>query len=201
MTFFAKILSYLFHPIFAPLYSVAVLFSFPIYVNYKLPQQFINFIYSVVLLNLVISPILVSIYLKRKGIIKSLEMKTTKERVIPYLVSAILYCVTFFLFRQIQMPALYLKFFLGAFFAIVVLLIGAILSQKISAHLAALGGVCGMLYSVSIVTFTETLPWLLLAIIVSGLVASARLILKSHSSIELVSGFLLGFGIQLILFS
>jgi hypothetical protein len=99
------------------------------------------------------------------------------------------------------MPELYLKFFLGAFFAIAVLLIGASLSQKISAHLAGLGGVCGMLYSISVVTFTETLTWLLVAIVVSGLVASARLILKSHTGIELISGFLLGFGIQLILFS
>ncbi len=201
MTLFAKILSYLFHPIFTPLYSIALLFSLPIYLNYKLPQQFVNFAYSVVLLNLLVSPILVSLYLKRKGFIKSLEMKTTKERIIPYLVSTILYGVTFFLFRQIQMPALYLKFFLGAFFALVILLIGTFFSQKISAHLAALGGICGMLYSISVITFTETLPWLILAIVVSGFVASARIILKSHSGIELISGFLLGFGIQLILFS
>ena len=176
-------------------------FSLPIYLNYKLPQQFINFTYSVVLLNLVVSPILVSLYLKRKGFIESLEMKTTKERVIPYLVSAILYAVTFFLFRQVQMPPLYLKFFLGAFFAIVILLIATFFSQKISAHLAGLGGICGILYSISVITFTETLPWLMLAIIVSGFVASARVILKSHSGVELISGFFLGFGIQLILFS
>jgi len=201
MNLFAKIVSYLFHPIFAPLYSVALLFSLPIYLNYKLPQQFINFTYSVVLLNLVVSPILVSLYLKRKGFIESLEMKTTKERVIPYLVSAILYAVTFFLFRQVQMPPLYLKFFLGAFFAIVILLIATFFSQKISAHLAGLGGICGILYSISVITFTETLPWLMLAIIVSGFVASARVILKSHSGVELISGFFLGFGIQLILFS
>jgi hypothetical protein len=201
MTLFAKIFSYLFHPIFAPLYSVAILFRLPIYLNYKLPQEFINFSYAVVLLNLVVSPILVSLYLKRKGLLESLEMKSAKERIIPYVVSALLYGLTFFLFRQIQMPELYLKFFLGAFFAILTLLIGAALSQKISAHLAGLGGICGMLYSVSMITFVDTLTWLLLAIIISGLVASSRLVLKSHSGIELISGFFLGFGIQLILFS
>lgn len=201
MTFFAKFLSYIFHPIFAPLYSIALLFSLPIYLNYKIPQQFINFTFGVVILNLIVSPILVSLYLKRKGLIGSLEMKSAKERILPYLISAILYGVTFFLFRQIQMPALYLKFFLGASFAIVILLIGACFSQKISAHLAGLGGICGMLYSISIVTSTETLGWFLLAIVISGFVASARIALKSHSSLELISGFLLGFGIQLILFS
>ena len=201
MNSFAKVLSYIFHPIFAPIYSVAILFSLPIYLNYKLPQQFVNFTFAVVALNLVVSPILISFYLKRKGLIDSLEMETTKERVLPYLTSAILYAVTFFLFRQVQMPAMYLTFFLGAFFAIIILLIGASFSQKISAHLAGLGGICGMLYSISVVTFTETLTWLLLGIIVSGLVGSARLALKSHSGLELISGFLLGFGIQLILFS
>ncbi|MFB1021926.1 MAG: hypothetical protein QMC40_04105, partial [Vicingaceae bacterium] len=80
--------------------------------------------------------------------------KTTKERILPYLVSSILYGVTFFLFRQVQMPALYLKFFLGAFLALVILLLGVGFSQKISAHLAALGGICGLLYSISIVTST-----------------------------------------------
>lgn len=128
-------------------------------------------------------------------------MKTTKERILPYLVSSILYGVTFFLFRQVQMPALYLKFFLGAFLALVILLLGVGFSQKISAHLAALGGICGLLYSISIVTSTETLGWLLIAIIISGFVAAARLALKSHTNIELISGFLLGFGIQVILFS
>ena len=128
-------------------------------------------------------------------------MKTPKERILPYLVSSILYGVTFFLFRQVQMPALYLKFFLGAFLALVILLLGVGFSQKISAHLAALGGICGLLYSISIVTSTETLGWLLIAIVISGFVAAARLALKSHTSIELISGFLLGFGIQVILFS
>lgn len=160
-----------------------------------------NFTFGVVTLNLVVSPILVSLYLKRKEIISSLEMKTTKERILPYLVSSILYGVTFFLFRQVQMPELYLKFFLGAFLAIVILLLGVGFSQKISAHLAALGGICGLLYSISIVTSTETLGWFLIAIIISGFVAASRLALKSHTSIELVSGFLLGFGIQVILFS
>lgn len=155
----------------------------------------------VVALNLVVSPILVSLYLKRKGVIDSLEMKTTKERMVPYLVSAILYIITFFLFRQIQLPALYLKFFLGASCSILILLIGAGFSQKISAHLAGLGGICGMLYSISIITFTETLGWLLIVILISGLVASSRLVLKSHTGIELISGFLLGFGIQLVIFS
>jgi hypothetical protein len=201
MKSFAQFLSYLFHPIFAPLYAVALLFSLPIYFNYRLSQEFINFTFGVVTLNLVVSPILVSLYLKRKEIIGSLEMKTTKERILPYLVSSILYGVTFFLFRQVHMPALYLKFFLGAFLALVILLLGVGFSQKISAHLAALGGICGLLYSISIVTSTETLGWLLIAILISGFVAAARLALKSHTNIELISGFLLGFGIQVILFS
>ncbi|MBL4708001.1 MAG: hypothetical protein JKY48_06115 [Flavobacteriales bacterium] len=201
MTAFARFLSYLFHPVFAPLISIFLLFSLPIYINYKIPDQFVKFIYGVVFLNLVLSPILVSLFLKSKGIIASLEMKETKERQIPYLISGILYGLTYLLFKQIEMPHFYLSFFLAAFLVIIALLLLSLIHKKVSAHLAALGGICGMLFIVSSLLKLDTTLLLIGFILISGLVASARFRLKSHSFMELILGFGLGFTMQVIVFT
>lgn len=178
-----------------------MLFSLPIYINYKIPDQFIKFIYAVVFLNLVVSPILVSLFLKSKGIIASLEMNETKERQIPYMVSGLLYGLTYLLFQQIELPHFYLSFFLGAFLVIVTLLLLSLIRKKVSAHLAALGGICGMLFIVSNLLNLDTSLLLIGFILISGLVASARFTLKSHSFMELILGFGLGFAMQVVVFA
>lgn len=189
----AKFLSYLFHPIFAPLYSVFILFQLPIYLNYKMPTSFIQFVYAVVGINLIITPLLISLYFKRKGYIQSLEMPDVKDRVLPYLVSSLFYTFTFFLFQSINFPDIYLAVFKAATAVVIALLIFAHLNFKVSAHLAGLGGICGMLFTLSVVLRIELSSLLIVSILVAGLVGSSRFYLKAHSFRELSSGFSLGF--------
>ena len=195
--YFAKFLSYLFHPLFAPVLSVFILFNFPTYLNYKFPPSYFNAVYGALTINLVLAPLGISLYFKKRGIIKSLEMETAKERVLPYLISSVFYIFTFFLLQKIQFPALYLAVFKGATVVVILLLLFALANQKISAHLAGLGGIVGMIALSGYLLQVDVFALLMTAVIISGMVASSRLMLKAHTFLELAVGFCLGVGMQL----
>jgi hypothetical protein len=195
-----KLISLLFHPLFAPIYSLAMITNLPLYINFKYGDDYFLYIYFLFFVNLVLAPLFVSIYLKRIKMIDSLEMRTVKERVIPYLTYLIFYSLTYFLLYKLKFPELYLMLYLMAGFAVALLLIFALIKWKVSAHLTAMGGVCGMLVILSTYFAVDLSTWLMTAVLASGLVATSRLQMKAHSAMDLLFGFFLGLGSQLSIF-
>lgn len=197
MLLLARLLSYVFHPLFAALISIFLLFQLPVYLNYKFSPVYHYYVYAALFLNLVVAPLLISLYFKRKKLIDSLEMKSIRERRLPYLISALFYLFTYFLLQKINFPELYLAIFKAATLVVCLLLAFAQFDWKVSAHLSGLGGICGMLIVAAIELRVDTTPLLIAFVLISGLVAGSRLFLKAHSPLEVISGFLLGLGMQL----
>lgn len=196
MRFIAQFLSYLFHPIFASLMSMVVLFHLPIYLNYRLTEEYFNYTYLVLIINLVVAPLLVSSFLRRKGWIKSFEMHSVKERIIPYFSTLLFYFFTYYLLFQINFPPFYLSLFRAAILTLLCLFVLATLNRKVSAHLSGLGGICGMLIVVAMHFNIDTTLLLMVGLVVSGAVASARYALEAHSFTQLLTGFTLGVVVQ-----
>ncbi len=196
---YSKIISTVLHPIFAPLFSLYVLFSLPSYINFKLSSYYKLYIYGIVVINLVIVPIVFSYYLKQKKQIRSLKMDSVKERIIPYGLSVLFYILTWVLLQKVQFPAFYLAVFQMAGVTVLILLVFALLKQKVSAHMAAWGGICGVIATSSIILEVDNINYLILAVLLSGLVGTARLHLKAHSMEEVLSGFILGLSLQLFI--
>lgn len=194
---FATFLSYLLHPILSPLISLYILFQLPIVQNYRLSEEYFNFIYLVILINLILIPLTISFYFKDKGYIKSLKMETTQERRIPFLASSVLYVITYFVFQTIGFPEIYLKVFKAACIVVVVLSLLTFFHLKWSAHLSAMGGLLGMLIVVNQTFNINTMLLLIVFTLLSGLLASARLALGAHRLHELALGFSLGLAAQL----
>ena len=111
-----------------------------------------------------------------------------------------------------QIPTAYTSFVLGATIALFFAFFINIFS-KISAHAVGMGGMLGMVvitmllfsYDTFTVTifFTQTLQLnmmtvFMLMIILSGLVGTARLILRAHDPRDVYGGFLVGFTAQFI---
>lgn len=131
--------------------------------------------------------------------IQSLKMERTQDRRIPFLLTAFLYFITYWFFESISFPEFYLKIFLAATAVVMILSALVFLNIKWSAHLSAMGGIIGMLVVVD-QTFNFNITILLIVLILlSGLLASARLVLGAHRIHELAFGFLLGFGAQMLL--
>ncbi len=195
----ASFISYLLHPIFMPLLSVVILFNLPNYINLRFGPAYFNAVYLCVAFNLIVIPLSMSHYLKKQGMISSLKMEKVEERVLPYMVSAIFYGITYFLFYNIQFPALYLSIFLAASCSVAILLIFALFKEKVSAHLTGIGGICGLLIVVNQVLGIDTIPLLTVFILLAGLLAAARLKLNAHSAFEVAAGFTLGLSTQLLI--
>lgn len=126
-------------------------------------------------------------------------MNEVGERVLPYLISCIFYTLTYFLLKEISFPDFYLAVFQAATLTIFALLLLALLKQKTSAHLAGIGGICGMLISIAISFKIDTSGLLIVFVLLSGLAGFSRLALNAHKPIEVILGFLLGLGLQLFI--
>lgn len=195
-----KLISLLFHPLFAPIYSLAMITSLPLYINFKYGDDYFLYIYFLFFVNLVLAPLFVSLYLKKVKMINSLEMRAVKERVIPYAAYLIFYAFTYFLLHKLNFPEVYLLLYLMAGTAVALLLVFTLIKWKVSAHLTAMGGICGMLVVLSTYFAVDLSTWLMTAVLASGLVGAARLQMKAHTSMDLLFGFSLGLGSQLSIY-
>ncbi len=127
-------------------------------------------------------------------------MNTKEERKLPYLISVLFYfSQSYFMHYYMDVPVLVKAWMLGATIIIVSILIINVF-WKISAHMAAMGGLCGMMIAISF-RLQIDLHYILIALfLIAGLVAFARLKLNAHDPAQVYAGFLLGVTVQLVLF-
>lgn len=194
----ASVLSYIFHPIFIPLYAV----WFIAYVHPSYLSGFSNGMrlrtVLIVAQNAVFYPLFCVLLLKGVGFIQSIFLRTQKDRIIPYIASGIFFFWTFIVFREQNMfPRILPSFMLGVFLASS----GAMLANiyfKISMHAIGVGGLVGLFI---IITGTNTMlmTWpLSAALLIAGLTCSARLLITDHTPKEIYSGLAIGLLAQFI---
>lgn len=180
--------SYLLHPLFIPLYGTLY------YLSYKVPHQSFEekgLLTTQIIIITILIPLGLYYILKSLNKVESLMMATAKERKTPLAINCIL--LLLFIKNNIYYtnnPELYLFFTAGLLSCIVSLFL-SILNFKVSLHMI---GISGM--AVFVVLLKE---WTLISILIQtvaiisvGLVASSRLQMKAHNSIELMAGFFTG---------
>jgi hypothetical protein len=197
-TRFAKIISYLFHPLLMPTYGFALIFFTKNYISSFISIELKCIILCVTFLFTFLLPTINALILLKMGRIKSLEMESTQERIIPYSSTALYYFALYYLFYNAQFPPVFKLVILGA--AISILLTFFInFRWKISAHTVGIGGIAGaamgIMYRLQIDMFLAFIAILLC----SGLVGYARLKLKAHEPAQVYTGFLLGLVVELAL--
>ncbi len=197
--FFAHLFSYIFHPLFIPLYVVYYLafMHSPYFLGYEQKARWT--ILGMVFLNMVVFPGVTVFLLKGVGFIDSIFLKTQKDRVIPYIGAGIFYFWMYLVFHnQIEIPLILTSFVFGVFIASSAALIANIY-LKISMHAIGVGGLIGLML---VVLYTSqaasvSIP-LMIAVLITGIVCTSRLIISDHSQKEIYSGLFLGFICQLI---
>lgn len=191
----AKIITYIFHPVFLPVYGLLLLFNLQSYLTFGLVLKAKLIILAFVIVSTVIFPLLIIALMKRQGFLQSYEMKTREERRLPYLITAIFYFITYQMFRQMQLSELFSFYFMGATFLIAVVVI-INFWWKISTHMAGMGGIAGMLTGLAFALSINLLFLIAVAFLISGLVGYARLKAEAHKSAEVYAGFLVGYAIM-----
>ena len=199
VTFFAKLFSYVFHPLFIPLYATWYL----VFIHHSyfagFGEQAKTWVILRVALNMVFFPALTVLLLKGVGFIESVFLKKQKDRIIPYMAAGIFFFWMYLVFRnQPEIPKIITAFTFGVFLASSAALLANIYF-KISMHAIGWGGMLGLM----IVVLNNnpgspfTVP-LMIVIFITGIVCTSRLIVSDHTQKDIYAGLFCGFICQLI---
>ena len=185
----ALFLSYVLHPAMAPVVGVSFLLLLsPYYIADKLFFLVVTYVFC----GTYIFPMLMILMLKKLRIIGSIHLPTAKERKFPFLTSTLFYFLTAQSVRNFPIPR-NVSIYLFAGVALLLIMFILLRYTKISAHMAGMGSITGLFIYIS-AFYKINLIYILVGIIVlAGLLGTARLVLKAHSSFEIYLGFILGF--------
>ena len=197
---FSRIISYLFHPLLMPTIALYILFQADTFLKFSTTEYIRRAMCLMVFITTFIFPILVSLFLLKSKQIKSLQMETTNERVLPMLMTLIFYIGGFFMLKRAGISYLIYTSFLAATLTVFLVFINYVLLKwKISAHMAGIGGVIGAIIAFSIKLSANMVFMLMLFLLIAGFLGYARLRLKAHTPWQVYTGFAIGVASQLLL--
>ena len=190
--------SYLFHPLFIPLYAtVSFFFMDDTYLSNI--EKFLLIIQVIIVTILI--PGAFFFFLRSLGKVNSIMASNAKERVLPLFIQIVLMAILIVqgaLFERIH-ELFY--FYLGALLSTLIALVYALFNVKISLHLLGLGAFTFFIMGLSYFNQNNAISFISILLFLTGLVASSRLYMKAHSNKELALGFLAGMLPQMILWS
>ncbi|MCE4563694.1 PAP2 family protein [Maribellus sp. CM-23] len=186
----AKVVSILFHPVLIPTLGILLLLNSSFYFS-MLSWEAKRFILLVVFFTSCILPMLM-VSLLALNTKFDINMPKSTDRVLPLLAAAVFYYLGFVLLGRISVFPVLKMYMLASVLVIVALLIIS-LKWKISNHMAALGGLAGTFFALSFRYGLNPVHSLLLIILVSGIVGTARLALERHNIWQIIAGYSLGF--------
>jgi hypothetical protein len=188
--FMAKFMSVIFHPVFMPLYGLIIIFSAPTLFGFLplVQKKIVLLIFST---NNILLPLSLIPYLKWRKMISSWTIDDRSERVIPMAITSFFYMVTVYVVLKFNIPVFIKSFILStSLFSFVLTVIN--FWWKISIHSAGAGAMTSLIFVLSIRMHTPLTPFLISAILASGLILSSRLWLNSHNPREVWFGYLAG---------
>jgi membrane-associated phospholipid phosphatase len=192
----ARIISLLFHPLLMASYLLILLAIFLPSALYPVTiEQARAFILLLFILTFVIPVLNIAVF-RVFGAIQSFNMETRAERVKPFFFMAFIYGFVSYIFYtkwRVTMDDSMLKLLV---IIDCLVLVSAIITifYKVSVHSMGMGGLLGILLPLNRTTDNNLLflPTVI-AIVVAGLVMSARLQLNSHTPREVLVGAVSGF--------
>jgi len=190
----ARIISIIGHPIFHPTWMMIILMLTGI--TSFMPQNNTIFL-TITLLMTCLIPGLVIMMVKRWGLIKSIEMEDREDRLGPLFIMLLFLYAAYRYFNKIPMLAIF-NFYLTSVIVVTVLAFMVSFFWKISMHTLGWGCFTAFLFIMTTVSVRLYLPYFIVSIVASGIVASARLKLKSHDNAQIYAGFAMGFAAVIV---
>lgn len=186
----AKIISYIFHPLFIPVYVgwffIYVLRVFPQLTDWDKTKLLISFT-----VNYTVLPLVTLLLAKGLGFIQSIYLETQKDRIIPYVATGIFYFWVWYVFKNQSFPKEVVMFSLAVFIASSA---GLMLNSymKISMHAISAGVVVALLVLLGFMSADNFGPYISVGLLISGIVCTARLLNSDHHPIEVYAGLFIG---------
>ena len=194
--------SIVFHPIFVPIVMAYVILDTS---PFRYPIGDYRFFVPLLLTGIftIIYPIFMLLICRGLGLVKSVDLRERRDRIVPYIATSSFVFWAYFMMRKGSDPVigqidilthhnpLFEAMFLGVFFTLVLLLL-CTLFWKVSAHAASSVAFVLLVYHVAPYSNESVLPWFIASVLVAGFSAASRLYLKAHSIEQIIVGWLLG---------
>ena len=192
----ARIISIIGHPIFHPTWMMIILLLSGI--TRFTPGNDLSFLTITFAMTFLV-PALIIVMMKRWHIIDSFEMEDRDDRLGPLFIMIMFLYVTLRFFNKMPLFSIY-NFYLTT--VIVTTIIAFIITffWKISLHALGWGCLTACLFLMTTFSMRLYLLYFIGSIVIAGIVAAARLKLKSHSNAQIYSGFAMGFATVLIIY-
>lgn len=209
MTSFSKFFSWLFLPLFTPMFGLLIVLFLPSRPSsFLLMDSLYHYPYEIKMLYLllfgvfiVLAPGMSLLVLKLNKSITSLSLENREERATPIAIMTF-YCIVLFLFLIFQengamVPNVLKGMALGGVSASA---IAYVMNQsfKVSLHGLGMGALAGFVLMYFMEMELYSLPILLAVFILGGIVLSTRIYIKAHNLKEAAIGYLVGFASQII---
>ena len=192
-TRFARLLSYILHPLLLPTLSFPVIYSLPTVFSQGLPFKALLWLFVTVFLFTFIIPVIGTLLLLYNRKIRSLEMYEAGDRTMPLMITGISYMALYYLTRGASIPAIYLYFIYGS---IIILETGMMINLfwKISLHTGGLSGIA----AIGMLVWPQTLLFMIPFV---ACVAWSRVVLREHTRAQVIAGCIFGFTTTIIITS
>lgn len=191
-THLAHALSMALHPLVLPIYLLIVLFTRTAFGTFPLSLKW--YLSVVVLLGGVVVPMVAVGLMRYMGFLSNLHLQLRSERLRPLLIGAAAYVVAALAISFVP-QAVFLRKFLLAAACCELMCLFVSLNWKISLHLTGMGAAVALLAVLNVLGLSNLFATLSCAILLSGLLASARLYLGYHTPLQLLAGFAGGYAL------
>jgi hypothetical protein len=188
----ARIVSVIFHPVFIPVYIIIfLLYVHPhVFAGYNKWNKTIVLLQSISMFTFF--PLVTVLLLKALKFINTIYLYTRKDRIIPYAACMIWYFWIFYVWRNLpDFPRAAIVLAMGIFIGSIAGLMGNIYI-KVSMHAIATGAALAFMFLLAFWGTVNFGVYLSIAIFITGLVLTSRMLVSDHTSKEIYVGLVLG---------
>jgi len=194
---FGHIVSFIFHPLFIPAYITAFLVFADPYAFAGMTDKAKVFKLISVAFSTAFLPLFSVLLMKQLGFIKSIFLRSQKDRIIPYIVCMIFYFWAWYVSKNLHDNSALVAMLLAVFLSCIAGMMANIY-YKISMHGIAVGALLVLFIRMAFNGSIAGGAYLSIAIFITGLVCTARFIVSDHNPFEIYSGLFVGAVCQLV---
>jgi len=194
--FIAKIISFIFHPLFIPIFLTYFIIEIRSYQFAGLDDWNRLTRLLQVFVNCTFLPLASVLLLRGLNFIDSVFLKTQRDRIIPYIICMIFYFWNWYAFKNNHevkdIVSMTMAIFNASIFGFL-----ANIFLKVSMHAIAVGVMSTFIGLLALSDSSNLSLYLSIAILISGIVCTARLVVSDHTQKEIYFGFFIGVFSQL----
>ena len=185
----ARIVSLVFTPFYLPILGLVALFTLSYLRQMPWSYKF-QVLIMVYLFTVLLPTVLIHLYRRYQGW-TLIQLGNKERRMVPYVISILCYFACVYWMDYFHIPHFMSNIVTAALF---IQIVCALINVwwKISAHMAAIGGVAGALFVFAELFGFNPVWWHCLVFVVAGILGTSRMILRQHTLLQVVVGFLVG---------